>query len=151
MTMSVLRWDPFKNISALQDRINRLFEDAFPRSADGEEGLSVCAWRPAVDIFETEDGVVVQVDLPGVKKEDVSVEVKNNLLVIEGLRQVEAPVSDDRYFRRERSCGSFQRSFALRDTVAPDSIKASFKNGVLTVLIPRPAEEKPKKISVSID
>lgn len=149
--MSVMRWDPFKNISALQDRINRLFEDAFPRSAEDEEGLAVCAWRPAVDIYEAEEGVVVQVDLPGVKKEDVSVEVKNNLLIIQGLRQVEAPVNEDRYFRRERSCGSFQRSFALRDSVAPESIKASFKNGVLTVLVPRPEEEKPKKISVSID
>jgi HSP20 family protein len=149
--MSVMRWDPFKNISALQDRINRLFEDAFPRSTDDEEGLATCAWRPMVDIFETEEGVIVQADLPGVKKEDVSVEVKNNLLVIQGLRQIEAPVSEDRYFRRERSCGSFQRSFALRDTIAPESIKASFKNGVLTVLVPRPEEEKPRKISVSID
>jgi HSP20 family protein len=149
--MSVMRWDPFKNISTLQDRINRLFEDAFPRAADEEEGLATCAWRPAVDIFETDEGVVVQVDLPGVKKEDVSVEVKNNLLVIQGLRQVDVPLNEDRYYRRERSCGSFQRSFALRGSVPPDSIKATFKNGVLTVLVPRPEEEKPKKISVSID
>ena len=149
--MSVMRWDPFKNISTLQDRINRLFEDAFPRAADDEEGLSACNWRPLVDIYATDEGVVVQVDLPGVKKEDVSVEVKNNLLVIQGLRQVETPVSEDRYFRRERSCGTFQRSFALRDTITPESIKATFKNGVLTVLVPRPEEEKPKKVSVSID
>jgi HSP20 family protein len=150
-TMSVMRWDPFKNISALQDRINRLFEDAFPRSTDEEEDLSTCAWRPAVDIFENEAGVVVQVDLPGVKKEDVSVEVKNNLLVIQGLRQIETPVSEDRYYRRERSCGTFQRSFALRAAIAPDSIKAAFKNGVLTIQIPRPEEEKPKKVPVTID
>ncbi len=149
--MSVMRWDPFKNISTLQDRINRLFEDAFPRAADEEEGLATCAWRPAVDIYEADEGVVVQVDLPGVKKEDVSVEVKNNLLVIQGLRQVDVPLSEDRYYRRERSCGTFQRSFALRGSVPPDSIKATFKNGVLTVLVPRPEEEKPKKISVSID
>jgi len=149
--MSVMRWDPFKNISTLQDRINRLFEDAFPRAADDEEGLSTCAWRPAVDIYATEEGVAVQVDLPGVKKEDVSVEVKNNLLVIQGLRQVETPVNEDRYYRRERSCGTFQRSFTLRESVPPESIKATFKNGVLTVLVPRPEEEKPKKVSVSID
>lgn len=149
--MSVMRWDPFKNISTLQDRINRLFEDAFPRAADEEEGLATCAWRPAVDIYETEEGVVVQVDLPGVKKEDVSVEVKNNLLVIQGLRQVDVPLNEDRYYRRERSCGTFQRSFTLRGSVPPESIKATFKNGVLTVLVPSPEEEKPKKISVSID
>ncbi len=149
--MTVVRWDPFRNIAALQDRINRLFEDAFPHKGDEEEDLSVCAWRPLVDIFETDEGIAMQVDLPGVTKDDVSVEVKNNLLTIQGLRQVETSVGEDKYYRRERTCGTFQRSFALRYPIAPESIKASFKNGVLTIHIPRPKEEKPKKISVSID
>lgn len=147
--MSVIRWDPFKNIVTLQDRINRLFEDAFPRT--DEEELAACAWRPLVDIFEDDDGVVMQVDLPGVKKEDVSVEVKHNLLVIQGQRRPDAPVNQDRYYRRERSCGNFQRSFSLRTAIAPDSINASFKNGVLTVRIPNPEEEQPRKISVSVE
>lgn len=149
--MSVIRWDPFRNINALQERINRLFDDAFPRSTGPEEDLGVCAWRPLVDIYETDEGVVIQADLPGVRKENVSVEVKNNILTIQGQRDVETPVEDDRYYRRERICGAFQRSFTLRSAVSPDSIKASFKNGVLTVHVPRPEEEKPKKISVSID
>lgn len=149
--MSVIRWDPFKNINTLQERINRLFEDAFPRTTGAEEDLSVCAWRPLVDIYETDDGVVIQVDLPGVRKEDVSVEVKNNILTIQGHRAVETTVDEDRYYRRERSCGTFQRSFTMRSAVSPESIKAGFKNGVLTVQIPKPEEEKPKKISVSID
>ena len=148
--MSVIRWDPFRNIVALQDRINRLFEDAFPRNAE-EEDLASCTWRPPVDIFEEDNGFVVQVDLPGVNKEDVTVEIKNNLLLIQGRRQVESDVEDDRYYRRERTCGTFQRSFSLRTAVAPDSIKASFKNGVLTIRIPHPEEQKPKKISVSVD
>jgi HSP20 family protein len=148
--MSVIRWDPFRNMVALQDRINRLFEDAFPRSAE-EEDLAACAWRPPVDIFEEDNGFVVQVDLPGVNKEDVMVEIKNNLLIIQGSRQVESSVDEDRYFRRERSCGTFQRSFSMRGDVAPDSIKASFKNGVLTIRIPHPEEQKPKKISVTVD
>jgi HSP20 family protein len=148
--MSVIRWDPFRNMVALQDRINRLFEDAFPRNAE-EEDLAACAWRPPVDIFEEDNGFVVQVDLPGVNKEDVAVEIKNNLLVIQGKRQVESGVDDDRYYRRERSCGTFQRSFSMHADVAPDSIKASFKNGVLTIRIPHPEEQKPKKISVSVD
>jgi HSP20 family protein len=148
--MSVVRWDPFKNIVALQDRINRLFDDAFPSRAD-EEDLSACAWRPLVDIYDGDNGIVVQVDLPGVKKEDVAVEVKNNILVIQGQRQVDMAVGEDRYYRRERSCGTFQRSFSLRSAIAPDSIKASFKNGVLTIELPKPEEERPKKISVSID
>ncbi|RJQ66390.1 MAG: Hsp20/alpha crystallin family protein [Desulfobacteraceae bacterium] len=150
--MPVIKWDPFRNIVALQDRINRLFEDAFPRTpGEEEEDLTACSWRPLVDIFEEDEGIVMQVDLPGVKKEDVSVEVKNNLLLIQGQRQIETGVSDDRYFRRERSCGSFQRSFSLRSAVSPDSIQASFKNGVLTIRIPKPEEERPKKISVSVD
>lgn len=149
--MTVVRWDPFRNIAALQDRINRLFDDAFPRTGDDEEDLSVCAWRPLVDIFETDEGVAIQLDLPGVKKDDVSVEVKNNLLIIQGLRQVESDVSEEKYYRRERTCGTFQRSFALRNPIEPESIKASFKNGVLTIQIPKPEEDKPKKISVNID
>ncbi len=149
--MTVVRWDPFKNIVTLQDRINRLFDDAFPRPTGDEEDLAACAWRPLVDIFEEEDGVVIQMDLPGVNKEDVSVEVKNNLLSIQGQRQLESPASDERYYRRERTCGNFQRSFTLRSPIAPESVKASFKNGVLTVRIPKPQEELPKKISVSID
>ena len=149
--MTVIRWDPFRNMAALQDRINRLFEDAFPKTADEEEDLSVCAWRPAVDIFETDEGVAIQVDLPGVRKDEVSVEVKNNLLTIQGLRQVEPTVSEEKYYRRERTCGTFQRSFTLRHPITPESIKASFKNGVLTIHVPKPEEEKPKKISVNID
>ena len=149
--MTVVKWDPFRNITTLQDRINRLFDDAFPRAGEEEEDLSVCAWRPLVDIFETDEGIAIQVDLPGVKKDDVSVEVKNNLLIIQGMRQVQSDVDEERYYRRERTCGTFQRSFALRNPIAPESIKAAFKNGVLTIRIPRPEEDKPKKISVSID
>ena len=78
--MSMVRWDPFKNIFTLQDRINRLFEDAFPRAADDTEDLPAYAWRPQADIFETESGVTILLDLPGVDKKDVSVEVKENIL-----------------------------------------------------------------------
>lgn len=149
--MSVIKWDPFQNIVTLQGRINRLFEDAFPRAAGEEEDLSVCAWRPLVDIYEADEGVVIQMDLPGVKKDEVAIEVKNNLLTIHGQRQVQTDVREDRYCRRERTCGTFLRSFSLHSAVAPDKIKASFKNGVLTVLIPDPEDEKPKKISVTIE
>ena len=148
--MSLVRWDPFRNIATLQDRINRLFDDAFPRPAGSDEDL-VCAWRPLVDIFETENGIVIQVDLPGVTKEDVSVEVKENVLTIQGERKIETQASDDQYYRRERSCGTFQRSFTMRSIIAPDKIKASFKNGVLKIEIPKPEEEKPRQVSVNIE
>jgi HSP20 family protein len=149
--MTIIKWEPFKNMAMLQDRINRLFEDAFPQSDSEDEGLAECSWKPLVDIHDSPEGVVVRMDLPGVTKEDVSVEVKNNQLIIEGVRQAPADADNVQYFRRERVCGTFRRTFALRSRVSPDSIKASFKNGVLTIIVPEPEEEKPKKISVSID
>jgi HSP20 family protein len=149
--MSLIRWDPFSNIATLQDRINRLFEDAFPR-ADDEEDLSAGAvWRPYADIFETDSGVTILMDLPGVEKEDVSVEVKENILSITGSRTCEAAVDDNQYYRRERSTGSFKRSFGMRGAVAPDKIRASFKNGVLRIELEKPLEEKPRQVSVKID
>jgi HSP20 family protein len=148
--MAIMRWDPFRNINTLQDRINRLFDDAFPRSAEHEDDM-VCAWRPMVDIYESEAGIVIQADLPGVEKEKVSVEVKDNILTIQGERGDDHPAGDENYYRRERTCGSFQRSFTLRSVIAPDQIKASFKNGVLKIEIPKPEEEKPKQVTVNIE
>lgn len=149
--MSLVRWDPFRNMATLQDRINRLFEDAFPRAAEGDEELSASAWHPLVDIFETEQGVSILVDLPGVSKEDVSVEVKENVLTIRGERKFDQTVADDRYYRRERAFGTFQRSFATHTIISPGEIKATFKNGVLKVEVPKPQEIKPKQVSVNIE
>ena len=148
--MAIVRWDPFRNINTLQERINRLFEDAFPRSTEDDQDM-VCAWRPMVDIYETESGIVIQADLPGVEKEHVSVEVKDNILTIQGERRDDSTAGDENYYRRERTCGSFQRSFTLRSVITPDLIKASFRNGVLKVEIPKPEEEKPKQVTVNID
>ena len=149
--MSMVRWDPFRNMATLQDRINRLFDDAFPRAADSDEDLSSSDWHPLVDIFETEQGVTIQVDLPGVDKEEVSVEVKENVLTIRGERKADQTVADDRYYRRERAFGTFQRSFATHAMISPGTIKATFKNGVLKIEIPKPQEIKPKQVSVDIE
>lgn len=149
--MSMVRWDPFRNMATLQDRINRLFDDAFPRTADGDEDLSSSAWHPLVDIFETEQGVAIHVDLPGVNKEEVSVEVKENVLTIRGERKGDQTVADDRYYRRERAFGTFQRSFATHTLISPGDIKATFKRGVLKIEIPKPREVKPKQVSVDIE
>lgn len=149
--MPMVKWDPFSNIATLQDRINRLFDDAFPGPAEGDEDMTDFAWRPMVDIYEVQDGAVIKVDLPGVVKSDVAVEVKENILTIRGERKIDSSIPEERYYRRERTCGKFQRSFALRSMISPDNIKASFKSGVLTVEIPKPEVEKPKQVSVSID
>lgn len=149
--MSILKWDPFRNMATLQGRINRLFEDAFPAVAENSEDLTESAWHPLVDIFETDSSIIVQVDLPGVDKEDVSVEVKENFLIIKGERRSDSMVGDDSYYRRERAWGAFQRSFAMQSVIAPDKIKATFKNGVLSIDVPKPETEQPKQISVDIE
>jgi HSP20 family protein len=149
--MALAKWDPFKEVTTLQERINRLFEDAFPRTREREEDLSPGVWRPAVDIYEGETAVVLKAELPGIKKGDVSVEVKDNVLTIKGERKAESEIKEEKYYRRERTYGSFSRSFNLQYTVKPDKIKARFKDGVLVIEVPKPEEEKPKQINVNID
>lgn len=148
--MPIVRWDPFRNVAALQERINKLFQDSFPGAAQQDE-LALCDWRPTVDIYETEQGIVIKVDLPGVKKEDVSVEIKENLLTLKGERKQDTEVAEENYLRRERCCGSFHRAFSLQYQVSPEMIKAKFKDGVLMVEVPKLEEEKPKQIQVNID
>lgn len=147
--MAIIKWDPFQNVATLQDRINRLFEDSFPRSREEEEDLAPCAWRPSVDIYETPENIIIEADLPGISKNQVSVEVKDNILTLRGERALEA--TDHNYLKKERCCGTFQRAFTMQYTVTPEKIKAKFKDGVLEISIPKPEEEKPKRISVNID
>ena len=149
--MPLVKWDPFHNVATLQERINRLFEDSFPHAQGVEDDMAVCAWRPMVDIYEAETGVIIKVDLPGVRKEDVSVEVKDNLLTLRGERKEDAAIPENRYYRRERTCGNFLRAFTLQAPITPDKIRATFKDGVLTVSLPHPEEEVPKQIKVNID
>jgi HSP20 family protein len=149
--MTLARWDPFKDVAALQDRINRLFEDAFPKGKSPEDDVSLSAWRPVVDIYATESAVVFKVELPGVKKENISVEVKDNVLTIRGERVDDSETAQDNYYRRERIFGAFSRSFSLQQAVDPERIKARFKEGVLEVQIPKPEADTPRQVSVSID
>lgn len=149
--MAIIKWDPLGNIATLQDRINKLFDDSFPHQAHDDEKVPLCAWTPSVDIYETDCGIVIAADLPGVNKEDVVVEVKDNLMTISGQRSAGAACQATNYYRRERICGSFHRVFTLHAMIAPEQIRATFKNGVLEVEIPKPEADKPKQISVDIE
>ena len=149
--MTIVRWDPFRDVAVLQDRINRLFNESFGQARDLEDDMRVCAWRPAVDIYETENEIVLKAELPGINKEDVSVEVKDNALTLKGERFPEAEIKEDKYYRREICFGTFERSFTLQDRIQPEQIKATFKNGILIVKIPRPQAEKPKQITVDVE
>jgi len=148
--MAIIKWDPLHNSNAMQDRIDKLFDDSFPGCSHGD-AASACAWTPVVDIYETDRGVVIAVDLPGVNKEDVVLEIKDNVLFISGERHADPISGATHYYRRERTCGAFQRSFSLHAVVDPEMVKARFKNGVLVVEIPNPEVDEPKQIQVETE
>ena len=149
--MTIVKWDPFRNVAALQDRINRIFDESFSRTADLDDDISMSAWKPLVDIYETDEAIILKAELPGIKKEDVSVEVKDNVLTLKGVRTEEKEIKEKNYYRKERAFGTFSRAFNLQHRIQPDKIKARFKDGVLKIEIPKPEEEKPKQITVNVE
>jgi len=148
MRATLTHFQPFRGVSTLQDQINRLFNEAFDRTSD-EANLST--WAPAVDIYETQHELVVKADIPEIKPEELVIRVENNILTIRGERKFEKKVNEDNYMRVERSYGSFSRSFSLANTVNAEAIKADYKNGVLTLSIPKREEAKPKQIKVNVE
>jgi HSP20 family protein len=127
--------------------LNRLFTDFFGRARQ-EQNLTT--WAPAVDIYEGENELVVKADLPDVKPEDLDIRVENNILTIRGERKFEKKADDKNYLRVERAYGSFARSFSLANTVSTEAIRADYKDGVLTLSIPKREEAKPKQIKVNV-
>ena len=149
--MVIVRWlDPFRDLSAIQERMNRIFEDALARSRGREEGLRTGMWTPAVDIYENNDSVVVKAELPGVERDQISVEVKDGILTLRGERKFEKEVKEESYHRIERSYGNFQRSFSLPVSVEQDEVTARFKDGVLEVILPKKEQARPKQIQVDV-
>uniref|UniRef100_A0A7C4MNJ8 Hsp20/alpha crystallin family protein n=1 Tax=Desulfatirhabdium butyrativorans TaxID=340467 RepID=A0A7C4MNJ8_9BACT len=148
--MAIVRWQPYGAVASLQDSINKLFQDAFSR-ANIDEDFALSAWKPVVDIFDKDDAIVIHAELPGVKKEDVAIEVKDNVLTLRGERTESKEIKEDKYYRKERTFGSFHRAFTLPAAVNPDSIRATFKDGVLEIEIPKPEEQKPKQVKISIE
>jgi len=149
--MALVKWDPFRDVAELQNRINRMFEESFGRSRESDDELNLHAWRPTVDIYEAENGIVLAVELPGVSKENVAVEVKDDVLILKGERFADPAISEESYYRRERLFGPFKRSFTLHQNIKPDQIKATFKEGILQIEIPRPVQEQPKQITVNVE
>jgi len=149
------RWESFRGTSP-DSQLNRLFTDFFGRAMQ-EQNLTT--WAPAVDIYEGENELVVKADLPDVKPEDLDIRVENNILTIRGERKFEKldrsavageKVDEKNYLRVERAYGSFARSFSLANTVNTEAIKADYKDGVLTLNIPKREEAKPKQIKVNV-
>jgi HSP20 family protein len=147
--MAVVKWDPFRDLISIQDRMNRLFEQTLSRSR-GEEGVSATTWTPAVDIYETADTIVMKAELPGVAREDIQIQINENTLTLKGERRFAKDVQEESYLRIERAYGNFHRSFTLPATVQQEKIRALFKDGVLELMLPKAEESKPKRISIDV-
>jgi len=145
---TIARWDQSRGLTALQDQVNRLFEDNFTRDRSGHADLAT--WAPPVDIYETENELVAKVDLPDLDEKDIDVRVENNMLTIRGERKFDKDVNEDNYLRIERSYGSFMRSFSLPSTVSSENIRAEYRNGVLTLHMAKLEESKPKQIKITV-
>lgn len=148
MSSTISRWEPFHGLNTLQDQVNRLFEDSFARNRSGQAELA--SWAPAVDIYETENEVVVKADLPDVQEKDIDVRVENNTLTIRGERKFESEVHRENYLRVERAYGTFTRSFSLPNTVSTETIRAEYQNGVLSVHMPKREESKPRQVKIAV-
>jgi len=143
--MALVRWDPFRELTALQTEVNRLFS-----RAGGGEVAERQSWTPSIDVIETDDSIKLKAELAGMDPKDISVEVQDNVLTLSGERRFQEEVKEDKYYRIERRYGSFSRSLALPQTVNEEGIEAKYENGVLEVVVPKAEIAKPKKISVSI-
>jgi len=149
--MAIARWEPFRDLLTTQDRFNRLFNQTLGRAFEGgDDEMSTRTWAPAVDIYETEGTLVVKTELPGIDPKDVEVRVEENTLYLKGERKFEDEVKNGNYHRVERAYGTFTRSFALPGSVDPDKVTAEYKDGLLTITIPKREEAKPKAVKINV-
>jgi HSP20 family protein len=147
--MALARWNPMGNVQSFQDEVNRMF-DQFFRGGTGEEaGWGARPWTPPVDLYETDDALILKAELPGVSTDDVSIEIHQNTLILRGQRRPEAEVKEDRYHRVERAYGPFQRSFMLPTLVDQEHVHATYQDGVLELRLPKSAAAKPKRVAIS--
>ena len=155
--MSLIRWTPSRDLSAwssdifnMQREINRLFDTFVRGGTQADESFGLTYWTPAVDIAERDNEYVVKVDLPGVEKDDVKITLVSGVLTIRGEKKQENESKTGSFHRIERSYGSFQRSFTLPSSVRNDGIDAVYKDGILTITLPKAEEAKPKQIEVRV-
>jgi HSP20 family protein len=145
--MAIMRWDPFRELDTLQDRMNRMFDESLfrLRPTRGE-----ALWSPSVDIYEDNNHIVVRAELPDMNEKDVDVSIENNMLTLKGEKKLEREEKKDNYHLIESSWGSFSRSFNLPSTVDADKAEAKFEKGVLRISLPKKEEAKPKQIKVKV-
>ena len=146
--MTIVRYDPFRDLRTLQEEVNRLFSTNLTQGFGGE-GIGRGAWNPSVDIYENKDQIVLEAELPGMKQEDFDLSIENNVITLRGERKFEKTDETDNYHRVERSYGAFTRSFTLPQTVSAEGATAEYNDGVLRVTLPKREETKPRRIQVT--
>ena len=145
--MAIIRWDPFRDLITLREKMNRLFEEA--ASSRGEErDFASGTWTPSVDIYENEHELVLTAEIPGIDDNDIEIRVEDNTLTLSGDRKFEKETKEENYHRIERAYGSFYRSFSIPHYIDPEKIQAEHENGVLKILMPKKPELKPRKVKV---
>jgi HSP20 family protein len=147
--MAIVRWSPFRDLMGIQQEVNRLFDDLMTRRAEASGEGAV--WVPAVDVSETADEIKVKVEAPGVDKNDIAIAVQNNVLTIRGEKKMEKETTEENFHRVERVYGSFYRALELPAVVVAEKVKASYKEGVLTIILPKSEEVKPKEIPIDVE
>lgn len=146
--MSIVRYDPFRDLRTLQEEVNRLFSNN-QTSSFGDEGIGRGAWNPNVDIYENKDQIVLEAELPGMNREDFDLTIENNVITLRGERRFEKKDDADNYHRVERAYGSFTRSFTLPQTVSGEGTSAEYRNGVLRVTLPKREETRARRIEIT--
>ena len=153
--MALTRWDPFRELVTLQDRMNRLFQDTWANPAStisrsGEESLIGGSFVPPADVYEDDQSIVLKMEVPGIDQKDIDVRLENGVLTVHGERKFEKEEKEENFQRIERRYGSFSRSFTLPNTVDMDNVHADYENGVLRIKLTKRAEAKPKQIKVNV-
>lgn len=146
--MELVKWYPMHDMFGLRNRIHRMFGDSFLPAFDSDNELTLSNWKPAVDVYDNENSIVVKAEMPGVDKKDIDISVKDGVLTLTGERSTDNEMKEKDVYFRERAYGRFQRSFRLPGEINSDTIKADYKDGVLKVEIPKPEKSKPKQITV---
>jgi HSP20 family protein len=148
--MTILtRWDPYRELNTLQDRMNRLFRDSVAAETQ-DQSLATSAFAPAVDVYEDEHNITLKLEVPGVDEKDINVNVENNTLTVHGERKFEKEEKEENFRRVERQYGSFTRSFTVPTTVDAEKVSANYDKGILKITLAKKAEAKPKQIKVNV-
>ncbi|MBI3449941.1 MAG: Hsp20/alpha crystallin family protein [Acidobacteria bacterium] len=148
--MALSRWDPFRDMTTLQERMNKLFEDSLTRSRATDQEFPMGSWTPAVDVYETDEKVVLKADLPGIDQKDIDLRIEDGTLIIRGERKFDKEKSQEDFHRIERAYGSFHRTFRLPGSVDQAAVHATHKDGVLEVVLTKKAETRPRQIKVEV-